>query len=297
MTPIRARARGFSVVELLIALVLGLVVVGGVFVTYAGTVLGSRQQRAFSVMTEGAQMAFSLMRRDIQAAGYVHPVEIVGTRFEPEDSHITQRPVFGCSRHFVVPNAPVGQGLCLTQGPARDAIEVNFEAAKDSALLTTGDLLADCTGHALDGAGQAPQAAPPTAGTRIATSHRYFVDVVRGIPYLYCASAVSARHRLVAHVEQLQIRYGLASGWQAEDPLTRRPVRYVDADAVAGPDWANVVTVRLCLLMRSVSPVLPGDETDTRSYRDCSNQAQVSQDGHLRRAFVTTIGLRNREPM
>lgn len=300
MRSVRSRARGFSVVELMVALLLGLIVVGGVFATYAGTVVGSRQQRAISGMADDAQMAFSLIRRDIQVAGYVHPVEVSGTSFAAADPAMTQRPVFGCSRLFEVPNAAVAQGVCSAQGPPSDAIEINFEAAKDGALLTTSGLLADCQGNALQlpaQSGQTPQTGPATAVTRIAVAHRYFVDEVRGTPYLYCASSVSTRRRMVSNVEQLQIRYGLSSGWTPADPTTRRPVRYVDADAVAGPQWADVVSVRVCLLMRSGSPVLSGDEAGTRQYKDCSNQIQVSSDGRLRRAFLTTIGLRNRGAM
>ncbi len=299
MKAVRAPARGFSVVELMVALLLGFVVVWGVFVTYSGTVLGSQQQRAFSAMAEGAQMGFSLLRRDILAAGYVHPDVVSGSRFEPVNANVTARPIFGCNRLFTDPSADVGLGTCSTAGSLSDAIEISFEASRDSALLTAGEELADCLGAALMAQGQTPQSGKSTAQTRIAVSHRYFVDLKSGTktPYLYCASSRSAQDGMVPYVEQLTIRYGLSSGWVAGDPATRRPVRYVDASAIAGPQWADVVTVRVCLLMRSASEVLSSDETETLKYRDCVGDEKSSSDRFMRRAFVTTIGLRNRGPM
>ncbi len=299
MKPVRAPARGFSVVELMVALLLGFVVVWGVFVTYSGTVLGSQQQRALSAMAEGAQMGFSLMRRDILSAGYVHPAVISGSRFSPVSSVVTDRPIFGCSRHFIQPGAEVGQGACATAGPLSDAIEINFEATRDSAFLTADEQLADCQGVALMASGQTPQSGKATAEDRIAVSHRYFIDDAgdTGTPYLNCASSRSARRGMVPHAEQLTIRYGLSPAWVAGDPATRRPVRYVDAAAITGSQWADVLTVRLCLVMRSASRVLSDDESATLEYRDCKGELKSSTDGRLRRAFVTTVGLRNRGPM
>jgi hypothetical protein len=221
-----------------------------------------------------------------------------GDRFMPADPVILQRAVFGCDRAFVAASANVGQGQCNPVGAVGDAIEINFEAARDTALQTADGRLADCVGNALKMPSGQDQPGAATERTRIPAAHRYFVlpAVANGPPVaLACASARSGAERLVPHVEALHIRYGVSAGWQADDPSTRRPQRYVAAKDFRPIDWPSVVAVRLCVLMRSAGSVLPANEAQTSAYRDCEGQQQNSNDGVLRRAFVTTVGLRNRE--
>jgi type IV pilus assembly protein PilW len=56
--------------------------------------------------------------------------------------------------------------------------------------------------------------------------------------------------------------------------------------------WKRVVSVKICLLMRS--PEKLADLPATASYRDCSGTVVASTDGYLHRAFITTATLRNR---
>jgi type IV pilus assembly protein PilW len=63
----------------------------------------------------------------------------------------------------------------------------------------------------------------------------------------------------------------------------------------AGPtvsEWGNVISVRICLLMRSADPVLSAE--DTRTYLDCGSASQTSNDNYLRRAYFTTATLRSK---
>ncbi len=292
-------ARGFSVIELMVALALSLLLIAAMLVSCLGTLAGSRQQRALSEMTQRAQLAFSLIRRDVQAAGYVHPGTISQSRFDAVNQSVVDHPIVGCSRIFAVPGAPVGAGACPSTGDLADAIEINFEASKYSALMTSNKMLADCQGAALTATAGGPQTAVPDGATRIAAAHRYFVDTDSGtsIPVLYCASSASSKDQLVPYVEQMQIRYGLSLGWAHDDPTLRRPSRFLTADEVLANQWGNVVAIRLCLLVRSPEAVLVGDETSTTTYLDCDGASKTSTDRILRRAFVTTIGVRNRGAM
>lgn len=61
--------RGFSLVELMIALVLGLIVIGGVISVFLSIQRSNRTNDALSQIQDGARIAFSLMARDIRQAG------------------------------------------------------------------------------------------------------------------------------------------------------------------------------------------------------------------------------------
>lgn len=289
--------RGFSILELMVSMALGLLVLAAVFVSSAGMVVASRQQRAASVMTDDALLALSLIRRDLLMAGYVHPVLINASQFSAVNSTVLSRPVFGCSTLFDDNSAVVAAGTCkpssstastASTATASDAIEINFEASQGSVDLSTDKKLTGCQGFELkDDQGNVPSAAADV-NTRLPTSHRYYVKDLT----LSCATAGGTGQALVPNVETLQITYGVSSGWLIDQPDKRRPVRYVDATHVT--NWADVVAVHLCVLMRSGEPVLDKGETATHGYTDCDGTAQTASDGYLRRAYATTVALRNR---
>ncbi len=302
------RQRGFSILELMVSMALGLLVLAAVFVSSAGMVVAGRQQRAASVMTDDALLALSLIRRDLLMAGYVHPVLINASQFSAFNPVMLSRPVYGCSTLFDDNSADVAAGTCkpssstastsTSTSPSTstststkitsDAIEINFEASQGSVDLSTNNKLTGCQGFELkDDQGQVPSAAADVS-TRLPTSHRYYVKDLT----LSCATAGGTGQALVPNVETLQITYGVSSGWLIAQPETRRPVRYVDATQVT--DWVNVVAVHLCVLMRSGGPVLDKGEAATQGYTDCDGTAQTATDGYLRRAFATTVALRNR---
>ncbi len=288
--------RGFSILELMVSMALGLLVLAAVFVSSAGMVVASRQQRAASVMTDDALLALSLIRRDLLMAGYVHPVLINASQFSAVNSTVLSRPVFGCSTLFDNNSAAVAAGTCKPSSSTpststsipSDAIEINFEASQGSVDLSSDNKLTGCQGFELkDDQGNVPSAAADVS-TRLPTSHRYYVKDLT----LSCATVGGTGQALVPNVETLQITYGVSSGWLIDQPDKRRPVRYVDAAHVT--DWADVVAVHLCVLMRSGEPVLDKGETATHGYTDCDGTAQTASDGYLRRAYATTVALRNR---
>lgn len=103
------------------------------------------------------------------------------------------------------------------------------------------------------------------------------------------------RQELVNGVEQFVVRYGLMS----DD--TRRPVRYVAADAVAGntatingeqmSDWQLVTTVRVCMLVLSPQPTLLSDAPNVT---DCLGETK-SRGGAQVRRFEQVFSVKNRQ--
>lgn len=62
--------RGFTLVELMIAMVLGLIVIGGVIAMFIGTQQTSRTQEASSRVQETGRLAVELIARDARQAGF-----------------------------------------------------------------------------------------------------------------------------------------------------------------------------------------------------------------------------------
>jgi type IV pilus assembly protein PilW len=98
----------------------------------------------------------------------------------------------------------------------------------------------------------------------------------------------------------MKVWYGLSS-----TPTSSQVVRYVAAGDIAATgagaagaaQWANVVSVRICLLVRSSEPVLKGGDEGTLTYLDCNAATQTSNDRYLRRVYFTTASLRINMPI
>lgn len=274
------RARGVTLIELLISIVIGMVVVAAVMVTFVDSGKAGRYQAALNQMNQDAQIALNMLSREVQLSGYVSPTNTLG---------LNVNPLFGCdATKSVTPGAiPFVNAAVATQpvcsaavaAPTISALEVVYEVDIYNSVPTAAGAPSDCTGGA----------ATVVGPIRI-TRNRYFVDrVAGGRPELYCASDSSARVPLVENVEEMQIWYGAIL---AATP--NQVVRYVPAGVVnAQPpgEWANVMAARICLLMRSAEPVLTAD--DPATYLDCASVPQPNNaDRHLRRAYFTTATVR-----
>lgn len=326
MSPASCRRQaGLTLVELIVSMLLGLLVVSGVFVTYIGTGVSDRQQRALGRMTEDAQLAMALITRELQMAGYgqIQSVGAAGAQgLRPVQFVQTHRPLFGCDNGFIDNKAAVASADC-------NPVAAGVPATGTPAIEITHQVTADTT--APDGSGKPTDCQGAAVAAPGVVSNRFFV-VQGGTAAepdfeLHCASQVSGSQPLVPQVQKVHFRYGIAPNWNSDDPVTWRPQRFVMATDMAANDWDRVVAVRVCLLMRSADPVLadatpqataaPASAPATApapapaassaasaastpfvagpaTYVDCDGQRQNAGDRHLRRAFKSTVTLRNR---
>lgn len=274
------RSAGFSLVEVMVALAIGMVVIAAVLVSYLGSSQAGREQAAYAELNENAQLAFDILARDLLMAGYSMPTGVdssTGKLILP----VTNPPVFGCEQGFA--SATVANPVC-SAASGKPALRLTYQADLTNTVPTSAAKPSDCLGNGIDGA------------LPVADNRYYLKEKIAGSDRfeLYCAgydaagAASPGGQPLVDNVSEMSILYGVAADWVDAKPGP--VVRYVSASGVA--DWNLVVSVRVCLLMRSNEPVLSGE--GMLSYRDCSSHLQISSDRHLRRAYATTITLRNR---
>ena len=267
------RMQGLSLVEVMVSLVIGLVVVGAVLVSYITAGTTGRQQAAYAEMNENAQLALTLIARDLLLAGFATPTGVAAGGLSFTRTYAS-RPVFGCRTGFASPST-MGAVACGTSGS--DALEVVYQADGANSVPTASGVPTDCLGNGLADAG----------GVFLAYNRYYLASSSSGRSELHCASRQGAGGQpLVDNVEGMSVWYGEAN---AGSPRTL--ARYVRADVVS--DWGRVLSVRVCLLMRSSEAVLASGE-DTVTYLDCDSAQQTSSDGFVRRAFFSTTTLRNK---
>jgi type IV pilus assembly protein PilW len=277
---LRSRQRGLSIIEVLVSMVIGLVVVGAVLLSYITSGQTNKLQAAYSQMNEDAQIGLLIVSRDLQLAGYAQATSLDALTFQFGRTY-SGRAVFGCDTGFVAANTTAAVA-CAATGSS-PAIEVVYEGDLTNTVPTSANLPSDCLGASLT------QQTVGLTSFYITRNRYYIATSVLGRPELHCASdkAAATGGALVDNVENMKIWYGEAN------PLDKRQiVRYVSAANVLDPTFVHVVSVRVCLMMRSAEPVLSGE--DPATYLDCDSATQTSADRFARRAYFTTTALRNK---
>lgn len=278
----RRQQRGLSLVELMVSVVIGMVVVAAVLVSYLSSGKTSQQQMAYAEMNDNAQMALSLLSRDLFLAGYREPIGLAGATFAAPIGE----PVKGCDNGFVNPRT-TGADDCVTAAGI-PAIEVTYQADVYNTVPTSSGKASDCLGNGL-------------GSQKVEVSNRYYLNAIStgGRNELYCASSQgSPGQPLVENIDAMKFWYGMAGA-----APSRQVVRYVTAAKVGVggvSDWSQVVSVRVCVLARSSEAALDmalyPDPLNPPKYRDCDGNEQEISDRVLRRAYFTTATLRNRMP-
>jgi type IV pilus assembly protein PilW len=293
----RGRQAGFSLIELMIAMVIGLVIIGAMFAAYVGSGLSSRNTRAMSQITEDASIALNVMRSAIAATGYIVPTGSDITGFLGVTGNGRNNTLSGCNNEFSNPDAALGSLECA-EGDGPHAIAVSYEADAQNSAVNAAGLPLDCLGNTV----------PDDGGARPAYQ-RFFVQ--EGA--LHCLGPGNAGSQaLVDNVVDVKIEYGVGcdpsgaapacvdQGGVAAKDQGGRVVRYMDAaeirDAVGTPDelFRWVMSVRLCVTVASTDNVLDA----VTQYVNCEgnkvNPPGGSDDRRMYRSFTSTIVLHNR---
>ncbi|MBK7314733.1 MAG: PilW family protein [Burkholderiales bacterium] len=340
-TPRSRHGAGFSLIELLVSLAIGLIIMVAAISAYVGSAGASRMSDAQSRMNEDAQAALGILAQQIRMAGnnpdqpnrvgnanpalssLRNPVYGTTSLTLAGTNTTSQLSMRGCDGTFTNINSTnttttgIDALTCVAGGTntVPDSIAVSYEADRFNTIPTggTSSLPTDCLGNKLPVvtatvstivAGTASSADV----TYTVADNRYYIGTasVANVvtPSLYCKGngGASVQMPMVENIETLQLRYGTVStastattatvaGYlHATEVLTETSMALLANDAER---WAKVATVRICVLVRSENPVAPN--AASAQYTDCAgNLVDNPPDLRLRRAYTTTVVLRNR---
>jgi type IV pilus assembly protein PilW len=209
-----ARQRGLSLIELMVAILIALFLIGGIIVVEQGVNLSYRQQNGLSQLQDEERFAMSVMASVIGTAGY-YPNPTV-------NNLVTALPAagnFGTAGQAIY--APNSAG-----GAPHDSIYVRY-------MTAAGDGINLCDGTA--------------AGNSVYTSYLYVAADPKGGNDLYCQlqvgnAAAPAGIALINGLTDMVISYGVATG--TDNNVTE----YLNAQQVtAGGLWPNVTSVQVTL--------------------------------------------------
>jgi type IV pilus assembly protein PilW len=302
-SPPYARARfhqGVSLVELMVALAIGLVVIGAVFTNYLNNAAGTRQTSALTQVTSDASLALGILRNHIAIAGYGNPKGVLPAKIETD---FTGPAVLGCDNGFASLSADIGAISCAsppsstaTKPSPGNSLLVRYVTDSDISPESETDTGSAKTKGPTDCTGK-PVTVPAGSTSPLIADSRFQIRPVSAsntVPSLDCNNV-----ELVENVESMQILYGIGSPDAAGGSgKLARVQRYLTAEQVgapgaAGNKWGDVLSVRICVVVRSADEVLSA----ATPYMGCT-QSVVSNtsttDRRIRRAFTSTVLINNR---
>lgn len=287
-------AAGFTLIEMMVAMAIGLAVVGALIAAYLASFSSGRHSDALVQITEDATLALGVMRQQVAQAGFsqLHGVGEAGMVLHAFPG------VVGCEG---APFVDLQTSILVTTNckptdldPSMpDTLEVAYEGSVLPAKASNGILGGSGSPQPLDCLGNSFAKTHDSA-----TGDDYWLNdskfYVSG-GSLYChGPGNAAGAALVQNVETLQVTYGMAAA-PAGSPGGGQIIYYDVAPHPGSPLWANVVSVNLCVQVRSATKVLDKTAMATLgTWVDCRNAQHTSSDGYMRRTFATTIVLQNK---
>jgi len=126
---------GFSLLELVSAMAMGLVLLGAMMSLYVGTSVASRQSYTVNRMGEDASIAHETLARHIRMAGYSQPIlmaapqsaTVDGQVITMADSNLAGAGLKGCDGGFRSTNAAWEALTCTNANTEPDDIAVRYE--------------------------------------------------------------------------------------------------------------------------------------------------------------------------
>ena len=321
-------ARGFTLIELMVSLTIGLIISVSVIAAYLGTAASGALAEAQARMNEDAQAALTILTQQLRISGtnfpragrtdtsrtdpVYNPYPAAASKYSttPASFLLSDFSIRGCDGTFSnVTSAATLDTLQCAGGPdaAPDSIAVSYQGDAFNTVQAGTNLPSDCAGAAL-----APITvtfsgeANPGPFTYYVADNRFYIGPAGATraPTLFCKGngVNSVAQPLVENVEDMQLSYGaVALATPLVDLRTANVAGSLNANAITGltgvsndpMPWQQVITVQICLLVRSDARAVT-DSTASGAYFDCNGALTAAPDRRLRRAYHATVVLRNR---
>jgi len=261
---------GLSLIELLVAIVVGLFITIGITSVYVGNKRSNMTSSELSILQDNGRVVLQTLTDVIQHTAY---------------TSTSVAPVNDMFIRSAVPTSMCSDGADSVVNTALfKPMENNTSYGDTIGIAHMGDdqLNTDCAANVLPVTCRLGSDAA-AAASRI---YNYFLvqKNTEGVPVLMCAGSRSATLQAIAEgVENLQFTYGedMNSDGVAD--------RYINSDEVT--NWFAVVSVNVSVLVRSLSPVAVSRVA--QSYKLSDDTTISTNDRYLRAVFTTTVRLRN----
>ncbi len=286
----KKQSQGFSLVELMVAMVIGVIVVGGAFSMHSTSRSTQYVSEMQMDMVADARFAIELIAYDLRHAGSwgaTNKASLIECRTSDTSCAAPPTPVAGdcatgwaysISTPIFATNGSNPYATCIPSTEkylaTTDVLDIRYADANPPTLaggqayirsnFTDGRIFVGATQPVLN----TNDASPLTKNHEL-HAYAYYVssftdDDTDGIPSLRRVALVGGpalqNQILVSGVQDFQVQFGIDT--TGNDQIIDR---YVNANTVAAADWTNVYAAKIWLLMRS-DKKQKGDVDTTKSF-------------------------------
>lgn len=265
---------GLSLIELLIAMTIGLFLLSGIATSYMTSVKSSSNRDQSSMLEDNGRLALETITNSLKHAGYSSGQNITD-RFINNKAQIIQENCGGSINN--VQNTSIFPTNSTVDNAGGDSITAVYYG--DNRLNT------DCSGGVLLPSCRLESGDPDNA--RIYNAFYLEKDTNDS---LICAGSLDSNKQVVAEgIENIQILYGVDTGGTGS-----QQDRFVDATELfaAGNNLlSSVVSIQVAVLVRSLLPV--NTKAEIKKFMLLGTEYTSPNDRFRREVFTTTIRLRN----
>lgn len=282
----RSTQSGLSIIELMIAMFIGLFLLAGISSTYLYSKKSSTQRDELSILEDNGRLALEILSKTIQHTGYTSSIGFPIEKFITASNPVQSKP---CTSGNSVKSMATFSEASIVANNNDAAVSTNASDTIGVVFLGDDSVTTDCAGGPLPSECQITSTTSSnpteTAAARIFNTF-YLKDSAVGRELKCAGSGSDAAVTIADGVENMQILYGI----NADSSSDRSVERYVNADDV-GNLWSNVTSVKIALLMRSEKPVK--DTAEQQKFTLLDAEVTSPNDRFHRAVYSTTISLRN----
>jgi type IV pilus assembly protein PilW len=308
---------GMSLVELMVAMVIGLFLTAGVFTMFSMSSSNVTTTSQFNQLQENGRIALAIMERDISQLAFMGDITgtdfVVGSNTTINSAAVPNDCVGGGVNNATLPNATASHfrriwgyeaGVSGVSFNCLSGVKTNTDVLQIKRFIGPNTLspttasrhyVATTSSQAIFFTGN--QVTPVLASSRYweYQHHIYFIRDDGDIPVLRrrtltVANGMNNEEQLVEGIENFRVLYGI------DDDGDDIPNRYVPVASVDTIMWDNqsfqrVVAVKLYILVRSVEQ----DRTYTNETKYLLGDKTINppQDNFRRKVMSTTVVLEN----
>lgn len=274
----RSKQQGLSIVELLVAVVIGMLLLTGVIQVFFASKQTYASNEAAARLQENGRFALEFIAQSARHAGYVEPANTTANKPTP----------------IAIPENDICRATNTCSNTGNDAAPADeLSARSDRVGFIFQPKIQDnerrnCLGKGTIGTG--PTA--PLNNTDLIIN-QFLISGTNTELSLACRSlnirtGNVEQQILIDGIDALQIQYGLS----ANSSDLNSANQYVSAERVTALNkWNDVAAIRIAVLANSVERTNP--PTPARAYVLLDAAPIVIDDGRARQVFTTTIKLRN----
>lgn len=319
------RQAGLSMVELLVAMAIQFILLGGMVYVYTNSKVMFTVNEQLSRVQENGRYATDALLYDIRMAGFAGcrsikeitpniianspPVfeDIVDSLAVYENGSGWTNPTTltrVAGSDVITLQSTRGSGISLTGNMAADNANIQMNSNPDGLVANDLILISDCSNADLFRASSVSNGSTVTIAhannvntdNRLSKAYQDDAQIMSFDAHTYfIATGSNGEPGLYQHSFNLNTATLLAEGIESMQLLLaedtggdQEPDTYVNAAAVT--DWEAVIGVRVGLLMRSDD----GVSTESRSFTFNGAEANTGDDRRVRKAFWSYAAMRNR---